>query len=785
MRDSGKGYRIALVVKLQVVYGRSIARAAMRYMALYPEVKIDLYSQQQLPSVSELESYDGLLLDEEYPQVIQLPEALPAIIMGGGSRRPLHRDKFETDYERVANIAASTLWRPDVASYSYYRGSDQINVASDLAADEYLQAFADALSRQEPAGKSIEVETPAKQTQITDWLVALAKPTAIFCESDAAGLEIIEFCRLKAFQIPREVMVMAIGNDPLLCENGRPPLSSIDLRLEELASDALTVLLKMIKLGKTGGHSDQLVSREFSPHAVLRESTGHSSVANSHIQQALAIIENTVGTDNLTAEEIATKTGISLRSLEQLFKQYLNVTLQQKLIETRIQYAKFRLRTSRNTIEEISIQLGWEQSHLFKAFKRSEGMTPGQYRSMFSNPQKKAVFVSNVKRSRDINLAFFSTFVGKSIQDTLRGVEQYIRLQSDVSVTLRVASTNPAAYKPIANLPDTGAYDGLLVATRVNVPERFIGKIPIVYVDHSRDHLKSYSSSVDNWSAGALAAKHFLCKGYSRFAYLDIGMMGGRVGNRSKDSRSSDRFQGFYDTLLAAGVSSSQIDSTELSDEKKLLCWLKALPRHTGLLTFNDALGHYVISCCHKAGVSVPDHVAVVGIDNDEFFTGFSDPKLSSVDIGFERGGFAIAQFLTELIRNPGKSKPLELSMPARYLATRESSSAIGFEDPALQSAVDYISQQYRGDIRIADIVSASGVSRRTLESRFKNKLHHSIQDEIRRMRLEFAARLLLVGDIAVDEITHKVGFKYTRHFCQLFREAYGKTPLEYRTKPL
>ena len=65
----------------------------------------------------------------------------------------------------------------------------------------------------------------------------------------------------------------------------------------------------------------------------------------------------------------------------------------------------------------------------------------------------------------------------------------------------------------------------------------------------------------------------------------------------------------------------------------------------------------------------------------------------------------------------------------------------------------------------------------------FKEKFKMPLTEYVNRKRIEFAGRLLLEGDMSVDEISAKVGFADRSNFYHTFSKFMGTTPSEYRGK--
>ena len=60
--------------------------------------------------------------------------------------------------------------------------------------------------------------------------------------------------------------------------------------------------------------------------------------------------------------------------------------------------------------------------------------------------------------------------------------------------------------------------------------------------------------------------------------------------------------------------------------------WVKRLPKPLGIMAGNDIRGIQMLDACRRAGVAVPEQVAVVGVDNEELVCLLAYPPLSSVD---------------------------------------------------------------------------------------------------------------------------------------------------------
>ncbi len=78
--------------------------------------------------------------------------------------------------------------------------------------------------------------------------------------------------------------------------------------------------------------------------------------------------------------------GYSVAQLYKIMQKYCGITPHEYISELRIAYAKNMLRYTDKKISVITAELGFSgQSHFSAVFKKATGLTPGKYRSSFSN----------------------------------------------------------------------------------------------------------------------------------------------------------------------------------------------------------------------------------------------------------------------------------------------------------------------------------------------------------------------------------------------------------------
>ena len=197
-------------------------------------------------------------------------------------------------------------------------------------------------------------------------------------------------------------------------------------------------------------------------------------------------------------------------------------------------------------------------------------------------------------------------------------------------------------------------------------------------------------------------------------------------------------------------------------------------------MTSTDLLGQQLLEACQRAGVLVPEQVAVVGADNDELICNLCFPPLSSVIINDEQRGYQAAAVLDELMA--GRAAPARrVDIEPVGVVSRASTDILAIDDPSLAASLRFIRDHACDSIGVDDVVAAVPMSRSALERRFRHVVGRSINDEIVRVRLNRAIELLSATQLELKMIAHKAGFGSPSYMGAVFRDKLGRTPGSYR----
>ena len=217
------------------------------------------------------------------------------------------------------------------------------------------------------------------------------------------------------------------------------------------------------------------------------------------------------------------------------------------------------------------------------------------------------------------------------------------------------------------------------------------------------------------------------------------------------------------------------------TQQQQIARWLRGLPKPVGVMTCHDDRGHQTLDACRRAGLHVPDEVAVVGVDNDSNLCNLCTPPLSSIDVNPSRVGYEAAALLVRLMNGaPHPTEPILLG-PPRGLVPRQSTDVLAIEDQDVATAVRFIRAHALEKIRLRDVMTRVRHSPSTLERRVKATLGRTIKAEITRVRLQAAKLLLQETDVPVATVATRCGFLEPKYFCEVFRKAERMTATAYR----
>src|SRR6266496_2186746 len=193
--------------------------------------------------------------------------------------------------------------------------------------------------------------------------------------------------------------------------------------------------------------------------------------------------------------------------------------------------------------------------------------------------------------------------------------------------------------------------DGMLV--RVETPEMFDvirgAGVPVVNLRGTVARPGIPYVSIDNLQIATLALQHLRERGLRNFAFC------GRTD--TNNPALIERGEHFRQLVEREGGVCHLFSTPRRGtpqrwehEQQRLANWIATLPKPVGIMACNDERGLHVLDACRRCEATVPDDVAVIGVDNDQAICDLAIPPLTSVDVNAEAIGYEAAALLERMM---------------------------------------------------------------------------------------------------------------------------------------
>jgi len=314
---------------------------------------------------------DGIIMGEckDMEQILSL--GIPVAVSNYYSRSIPETINIVTDHQTVGEMAAEHLLACGFRQFAFsgYPGMFWSN--------DRQSGFEKRLAER---GYEANIYTPPKKKRageraLSKWIEKLPKPVGVMAVIDERSQEISEVCHDLDIDVPGEVGIIGVDNDPLICELSSRPLSSIAIASERAGYETAEQLALMMR----GSDCSDKITMS-STHIVKRLSTEIINIEHPGVKKALQFIRTNTQ-ETVDVDHVVAMAGVSRRSLERHFRELTGRSIYAEIRRSRVaQIERLLIETNMN-IAEIAYESGFPGvEHIARYFRAEKGISPLAFR---------------------------------------------------------------------------------------------------------------------------------------------------------------------------------------------------------------------------------------------------------------------------------------------------------------------------------------------------------------------------------------------------------------------
>ena len=385
--------KVAVVLRLSYGSGRDLLYGISCYAKKHCRWRFHIINFTDDATLDEIrraedEGIDGIIangVDNESIARFLSKSRTPLTVIG--ARSPgLRRRRENIAFVRNDDVAIGRYGAAYLSSLGHFRTYGF--VARSHGTFHYVSQLREEGFRSHFAGKAAYVRTYATDTSVergsfadispmAAWLDALPKPAAVMAVDDLRATHALEAAAVAGIKVPKDLAVIGVDNDELLCEMTEPPLTSIapdHVRLGELAAGTLDRLMRVAPLKHT------FTLRSTAKTLAERQSAKSVTPSVHLVERATAYIRRNA-TKGIGAEDVIRHLGVSRRLADLRFRQLTGETILSAILRIRLAEVKRRLKDTDTPIAKITVACGFKgENYAKKLFRSRFGTSMTEFR---------------------------------------------------------------------------------------------------------------------------------------------------------------------------------------------------------------------------------------------------------------------------------------------------------------------------------------------------------------------------------------------------------------------
>lgn len=382
-----KVHRIALLFNANKMFDHEVTAGIAAYFGS-TRAAWDLFLEEDFRlRLSGIEHWqgDGIIANFDDPAVAAALSrtSVPVVAVGGSyadpAKYPAGVPYVATDNFKLVELARQHLIDVGLQRFAMFSvpatgenrwAQERENAFRSLMRGDQLDA---GIFR--GCGTSVRSWDEAVQGQI-EWLRGLPKPVGIIAVSDARARQLLQACIIAGIEVPEQVAIIGIDNDPLVRRLTRIPLSSVIHGAQEVGRAAAHLMEQMLHGVRPPNTPIVVPPAGVDVHA----SSLYQLIKHPNVMRARHFIRQ-YACQGIKTEQVAEHVGVSRSTLDADFRHELGCSVHDVILSFKLNAAKAGLESGDCSIADVALGSGLTSIHnMHRVFKRELGCTPRAYR---------------------------------------------------------------------------------------------------------------------------------------------------------------------------------------------------------------------------------------------------------------------------------------------------------------------------------------------------------------------------------------------------------------------
>jgi LacI family transcriptional regulator len=219
------------------------------------------------------------------------------------------------------------------------------------------------------------------RSSMNEWLSQLPLPVAIITTDDLVARHLVDHCTRMGLTVPDDIAVVSCQTSELVCGGLEPTITAVDACYQPVGRLAVEMLKKLIA-GEELSLKRQCTNDPITVYA--GRSTATRAVSDRIVARSLRYIWDHSDMP-ISVTDVASEVGVSRRVLERRFNKSIDQTVNDAILQSRIDRAKRILIETDEPIKFVAYAAGFSGSaRLAQVFRKHVGMTPKAFRASHS-----------------------------------------------------------------------------------------------------------------------------------------------------------------------------------------------------------------------------------------------------------------------------------------------------------------------------------------------------------------------------------------------------------------